>query len=106
MYLYACANFFGQESLKLKQVRGNGVLILTPSELFFEMWLPKRIFQIPITDIIEIEKTKWHLKKTKSRDLLKIIFTNPTGEIDSAAWLIRDLDMWISDIRNLMRKRK
>ncbi|MBK5113076.1 MAG: hypothetical protein KGD59_07930 [Candidatus Heimdallarchaeota archaeon] len=100
------ANFFGQESLKLKQVRGNGVLVLTPKELYFEMWLPKRVYQIPIDSIIDIEVTKWHLRKTKSRDLLKVIFTNPTGETDSSAWIVRELDLWINDIRNLMMKRK
>jgi hypothetical protein len=100
------ANFFGQESLKLKQVRGNGVLVLTPKELYFELWLPKRVYQIPIDSIIDIEVTKWHLRKTKSRDLLKVIFTNPTGETDSSAWIVRELDLWINDIRNLMKKRK
>jgi len=100
------ANFFGQESLKLKQVRGNGVLVLTPEELYFEMWVPKRICQIPIINIIDIEVTKWHLKKTKNRNLLKIIFTNLSGEIDSAAWLINDLDFWINDIRDLINRKK
>ncbi|MCK5046853.1 MAG: hypothetical protein KAS22_09760 [Candidatus Heimdallarchaeota archaeon] len=100
------ANFFGQESLKLRQVRGNGVLVLTPRELYFEMWLPKRVYQISIDAIIDIEVTKWHLKKTKSRDLLKIIFTNHREETDSSAWIVKDLDLWINDIRNQMRKRK
>ena len=100
------SNFFGQESLKLRQVRGNGVLILTPRELYFEMWWHKRVYRIPIDSILDIEMNKWHLKKTKSRDLLKIIFTNHRGETDSSAWIVRDLDLWINDIRNQMRKRK
>lgn len=100
------ANFFGQESLKLKQVRGNGVLILTPRELYFEMWWPKRVYRISVDSILDIEVTKWHLKKTKGRDLLKVIFTNPLGETDSSAWLVRDLDLWTSEIYNLIRKRK
>ncbi|NPE09015.1 MAG: hypothetical protein GNW80_12095 [Asgard group archaeon] len=100
------ANFFGQESLKLRQVRGNGVLVLTPDELYFEMWLPKRICQIPISSIIDIEITKWHLKKSKNRDLLKVIFTNFSGETDSAAWLVREPELWISDLRNQISRRK
>ena len=100
------ANFFGQESLKLRQVRGNGVFVLTSKELYFEMWMPKRVYRIPIYSIIDIEETKWHLKKTKSRPLLKVIFTNPTGETDSAAWIVKDLDLWISDIIYRMKKRK
>jgi hypothetical protein len=99
------ANFFGQESLKLKQVRGNGVLVLTKTELYFEMWFPKRIYKIPISDIIEVEVTKWHLKKTKNRDLLKVVFRNFSDEIDSAAWLVKDLDFWLSDLRKMINKK-
>ncbi len=100
------ANFFGQESLKLRQVRGNGVLVLTPKELYFEMWVPKRVYRIPLYSIIDFEETKWHLRKTKNRPLLKIIFTNHNGETDSAAWIVRDLDLWISDIKNQLKKKK
>ncbi|NPE06841.1 MAG: hypothetical protein GNW80_01045 [Asgard group archaeon] len=100
------ANFFGQESLKLRQVRGNGVLVLTSKELYFEMWTPNRVYRIPIHSIIDFEETKWHLRKTKNRPLLKIIFTNPMGETDSAAWIVKDLDLWINDIRNQMAKKK
>ena len=32
------SNFFGQESLGLGQVRGNGILLLTKEELHFGMW--------------------------------------------------------------------
>jgi len=98
-------NFFGQESLKLRQVRGNGVLVLTPEVLYFEMWVPRKVLQIPITDIIDIEVTKWHLKKTKNRDLLKVHFMNMSGEPDSAAWLVNNLDFWISDLRNMINKK-
>ena len=100
------ANFFGQESLKLRQVRGNGVLVLTSEELYFEMWIPKRVFRIPIYSIIDLEETKWHLRKTKNRLLLKIIFTNSMGETDSVAWIVRDLDLWINEIQNQMAKKK
>jgi len=100
------ANFFGQESLKLRQVRGNGVLVLTSEELYFEMWISKRVFRIPIYSIIDLEETKWHLRKTKNRLLLKIIFTNSMGETDSVAWIVRDLDLWINEIQNQMAKKK
>ena len=53
------ANFFGQESLKLRQVRGNGVLVLTPEELYFEMWMPKRVCQIPISKL-PTHLDRWH----------------------------------------------
>jgi len=104
--VFVGANFFGQESLKLRQVRGNGVLVLTSKELYFEMWIPKRVFRIPLYSIIDFEETKWHLRKTKNRPLLKIIFTNQKGETDSAAWIVRDLDLWVNDILGQMKKKK
>ena len=41
---FGSENFFGQESLGLGQIRGNGVLVLTEKELYFEMWHPKKYY--------------------------------------------------------------
>ena len=94
-------NYFGQETKGLSQVRGNGCLILTDTELFFEMWWPKRMLKIPLHLISGVENPppKWHLKKTKSRPLLKIHFTNEQGNEDSAAWIVPELEDWIQKIR-------
>lgn len=94
------ANSFGQESLGLGQVRGNGILILTNNELFFGMYLPKKDFNIPLNAIAKIDIVKSHLKKTKSRKLLKVHFTNMNGQPDSIAWLINDLDTWVYTLNN------
>lgn len=88
------ANFFGQESLGKKQVRGNGVLILTEEELYFQMWMPKREFHIPVSSIVGVETTESHLKKTKLQPLLKVIFRDRKNELDSSAWLVRDPSGW------------
>ena len=59
------------------------------------MYAPKRQFNVPLKSISKIETTKWHLKKTKSRPLLKVIYTNDMREEDSVAWLVRDLENWL-----------
>ena len=90
-------NFFGKESLGLRQIRGIGNLFLLggpENVLFFEMWKPKREIFIPIRKITGCEITKWHLKKTKGKPLLKILFTNEKGNADSVAWLLSNLDEW------------
>ena len=90
-------NFFGKESLGLRQIRGMGNLFLIggpENVLFFEMWKPKREVFIPIGKITGYDITKWYLGKTKGRPLLKILFTNENGKADSVAWLIRNLDEW------------
>ncbi len=96
-------NFFGQESKGLGQVRGNGSLILTDSELYFEMWAPKRVLRIPKHMIKSVENPapKWFLKKTKNRPLLKVLFTNEQGQEDSAAWIVPELDHWIQKLSGL-----
>jgi len=97
------ANSFGQESLGLGQVRGNGLLILTEEELFFGMYLPRKDFLIPTNLITKIDIVKSHLKKAKSRNLLKVHFTNINGNQDSIAWLVIDLDSWINTLKSICR---
>ena len=96
-------NYFGQESKGLGQVRGNGSLILTDYELYYEMWTPKRILRIPRKNIVRVENPppKWHLKKTKNRPLLKVYFINQEGIEDSAAWIVPNLDQWIQRVSGL-----
>ncbi len=89
--IQSCANFFGQESLGHTQVRGNGVLVVTEDEIYFEMWVPKREFRILVSSIQSIETPRSHLGKTKGHPLLKVIFQNEKGERDSMAWLVKDV---------------
>lgn len=97
------ANFFGQESKGLRQLRGNGVLVLLEEKLFFEMWTPRKGLEIPIKSIIEVTTPKSHLKKTVFRPLLKITFQNKENENDSAAWWVKDLDKWVTAIGSLKK---
>ena len=99
------ANFFGQESIDVRQIRGNGVLLLTNDELIFEMWVPKRILRIPITKIHGLEQTKWHLKKTKGVNLLKVRFTNEENNEDSGAWWVTDIENWNKFLESMINKK-
>lgn len=85
------ANFFGQESLGITQVRGNGILRITEDEIYFCMLMPSRVFRFPIKSIMAVETPKSFLGKTKFVPLLKVAFTNEQGENDSAAWLVKNL---------------
>lgn len=94
------ANFFGRQSLGLGQVRGNGVLALTPQKLYFLMYLPRREFIVNTASITGIERTKWFLKKSKGRDLLLVKFTDSDGGRDAMAWLVPDLEEWERAVRD------
>ena len=99
------ANFFGQESLGVWKIRGNGVLLLTDAALFYEMWKPKKGFSVPIKSITKITNPKSHLHRSVFRPLLKVIFKNENDEIDSAAWYVRDLNHWNQILNDLMNKK-
>jgi hypothetical protein len=85
------ANFFGKESLKSRQIRGNGVLVLTKEEIYFSMLMPRKEVIVPLDSIQDIETSTSFLGKTKFKPLLKINFKTGREIRDSAAWLVRDV---------------
>ena len=93
------ANLFGLESKGMKQVRGNGILLLTSSRLYYRMLLPKKEILIPLHNIDSVETPKSFLGKTKGMKLLKVNFRNDTGARDSAAWLVDRLEEWVETLR-------
>ena len=93
------ANLFGIKSVGMKQIRGNGILLLTGSELYFRMLLPRRELVVPLRNITSVETPKSFLGKTRGRKLLKVDFRNDTGGTDSAAWLVPDLEKWVETVR-------
>ncbi|MEA2432750.1 MAG: hypothetical protein QOG54_207 [Actinomycetota bacterium] len=93
------ANFFGLQSRGAAQMRGNGCLAITPDEVVFLMWLPRRDLYIPRQRITSVERVRSHLGKRIGRDLLKITFTDETGNPDSAAWFVHDLPAWEAALR-------
>ncbi len=100
------ANFFGQESRGMKQIRGNGILILTDEELYFQMLFPKKELTILVNSIIGVESTRSFLGKTKVHPLLKVDFKNDKDEADSAAWLLKDVDKWKQGLEQLINKQQ
>ncbi len=96
------ANYFGLESKGVMQIRGNGVLILTKEKLYFEMWAkPKTNVEIPINSIQQIERGESHLGKRVFQNLLKVHFINEKGNLDSVAWMVRDLEDWIQSLEKM-----
>jgi hypothetical protein len=88
------ANFFGIESHGVMQIRGNGILLLTDTDLVFGMFRPTRDFLIPLAKIEKIELAESHLTKTVFQPLLKVYFTNEEGYMDSVAWWVINPTEW------------
>lgn len=91
------AQSFGEESRGVTQVRGNGALALTKSELFFLLYVPERELRIPLRSIQATSLVRTHLGKTTGAKLLKIEFTAESGR-DSIAWCVRDPEVWLGQI--------
>jgi hypothetical protein len=100
------SNFFGLESSGVLKVRGNGVLLLTEEELFFGMWKPKKEISILTSSILKITNPKSHMHRSIFKPLLKVIFRNENGEIDSSAWYVKELDKWNEYLNNLVLKNR
>lgn len=95
------ANFFGIESEGMTQIRGNGVLLLTDEEIYFQMWIPNRELKIGRDRISGTEIVNAHLGRTRLRPLLKVNFMNRRGEKDSVAWLVNQPREWVSEIEGV-----
>jgi hypothetical protein len=97
------ASFFGQQSRGVMQLRGNGILILTDTELIFELWVPKRMVHIPVETIRSVENPRSFLGKSRFTPLLKVVFVDEHGVEDAIAWQVRDRNDWmrkLADVRN------
>lgn len=93
--LEPAANFFGIESKGLGQVRGNGCLALSDSEVVFVMWAPRRTLRFPRGQIVNVDTPRSHLGKTRGGQLLKITWQGgPQGQ-DSVAFSVRELETWV-----------
>jgi hypothetical protein len=86
------ANFYGQESKGVAQMRGNGTMVLTNTELYFEQWLTNREFRIPLSAIQAIETPSAYLGKTNFRPILKVVFRDESGQTDAMGWIVPDVE--------------
>ena len=94
----ANARGLGLESLGKRQVRGNGWLVLSPGELRFAQWVPRRETRIPIATVTVVETRRAWLGKTVGSKLLCVRWRTPEGGEDAMAWEVRDLDGWLAAI--------
>jgi hypothetical protein len=77
--------------------RGQGYLVLTENELYFERQLVKNRIEIPTGSIISVGKTK-RLAGQGPGMMLKVVFKTQVGEQDAVGWKVKGLDRWIDEI--------
>ncbi len=96
------AHFYGLESIGFIQNRGNGVLVLTPDELYFLKAMPRRELKIPLKSITGLSNPRSHLGKSNMSKLLRVEFRNAQGAPDAVAWMVGgDVDAWTSAVNKV-----
>ena len=96
------ANFFGQKSKGGRQVRGNGALVLTETELWFSLAAPEREISIPLSQIKSVILKRSHLGKTVFRPLLYIEYSSGVDD-DSIAWHVNQPEEWKAAIEEIKK---
>lgn len=94
LHLSKSANFFGVESAGMSQLRGNGVLTLTPDSLVFKMYLPDREYRIPLDKVLEAGVASSFLDKRVGRPLLVVCFSDEEGAEDSMGLYVPHARRW------------
>jgi hypothetical protein len=108
------ANYQGVETVKpdgatkreWKVVRGNGTLTLTPEELRFVRWVPKKAWVIPLASVVSVEARTGHNGKwTFGCPAVKVRFRD--GEEERVFGVLvgrsKEADAWVEAIREAAR---
>jgi hypothetical protein len=96
------ALYIARESDGYSHFRGQGYLVLTEDELYFERELVKKIIEIPIDSIVKVDKTK-RLAGQGPGMMLKVVFNTQDGQQEAVAWKVKDLERWIDEISLIAR---
>jgi hypothetical protein len=91
-------NFVGRRRAGLKQLRGNGVLLLAKEKLCFFMLWPERQLQVPLSAITAVSTSRTFLGKVGLRPFLVIDFIGEEGP-DAVAFAAANVSRWISALR-------
>lgn len=88
----------GLDSRGVMQGRGNGALVLTPTELRWLQLKPRSSdVTIERSSITAVDTKQSHLGKSYGKPLLHVSFTHD-GAPDSMAWYTTDVPGWISTL--------
>lgn len=92
------ANYFGTLSLGVKQIRGNGVLVLTDKQLAFFMFKPKQRFSIPLETVSRVDTPNSFCYKTVAHPLLAVYYPDAAGAEDGMGFWVQDAGEWAAAV--------
>jgi len=92
------ALWVGIDSSGKQTVKGNGVLILTDTELYFRKLLPTSEIRIQRDRIQRIERPDLDAGREQGR-LLSVVHRGPDGSERREAWLVEEHAAWLEALR-------
>jgi len=81
---------FGLKSLGMKQIRGNGLLVLTDKRVYFKRYYPEKELDILLESIQKIDTVQNFLGKTRFAPLLKIVFNE-----EETSFQVKNISEWM-----------
>jgi hypothetical protein len=91
----SAANCLGLGSRGPASIHGNGCLCLTPTSVVFQRWIPRQQIEIPRRDIRDIDDPSAFLGRERGKRLLRIHFSDATGQPDTIAFSVQDVTTWL-----------
>jgi len=94
-----CASFPGEKI----NLRGNGLLVLTPNALHFWMWSPQKRLRIPIYNLLTADVVKSFAGRWGRLPMLHILFRDDTGSSYETAWSVTGAPRWVEEILSIKK---
>ncbi len=91
-----CYSFPGEKFT----LRGNGLLVLTPTDLHFNLWAPKKKLQVNLGAIEHVDTVKKFAGRRGRLPLLHVVFRMPDGEMLETAFAVGNAKYWVDVIRS------
>lgn len=98
------ANFLGHSSIKQKQPKGSGYLLLTNDELYFLMVLPPKEINISVKNIISSKISKSYLGEEFSKNILEVKHKTLDNKEEKLAWILKNERNLLDEINKLIKK--
>ena len=78
-------------------------LLLLPFALFGQLVTPHPVWVTLLTSIVGVDTPRSHLGRVALRRLLKVRYVDARGRLDSAAWLVSNVEEWLQALRGTTR---
>jgi hypothetical protein len=92
------AFFIALKSDGYSHSRGQGYLVLSDEELYFERLIARKVVPIPFGAIVSAGKTRRLAGQNLVRNMLQIEFKDKNGNLDAIGLVVKELDRWIQEI--------